>query len=156
MKHRYWAAAILLAITACSSGAKPAAENSTGQNMALAKPEKDDKYHTLMSKNLVNYQDMAVGFMNFDMGKVKTAAGNMVTISQYLAGNIPPAYQSKSADWQAWCGELGKSSNDILQKAQSNDQEGLRASFEGVMKTCMECHMLYRKHLLTGSGTYSS
>ncbi len=153
MKHRYWAAAILFAMAACSSGEKAATENSPAQTSAEAKPEKDDKYHTLMTKNLLNYQDMAVGFMNFDMGKVKTAAGNMVAISQYLAGNIPPAYQSKTADWQAWCGELGKSSSDILQKVQANDHEGLRASFESVMKTCMECHMLYRKHLLSGSGS---
>ena len=153
MKHRYWAAAILLALPACSSSEKPATENSPGQTVADAKPEKNDEYRTLMSKSLVNYQNMAVGFMNFDMGKVQTAAGNMVAVSQYLSGNIPAAYQSKSADWQDLCGELGKSSNNILQQAKAQNQEGLRVSFESVMKTCMECHLLYRKHLLSGQGS---
>ena len=139
----------MLTMAACAPAEKPVAEDDPNQKLLQAKPEKSDEYRALMAKNLANYEYMTLGFMNFDMGKVKMAADNMRAISGYLSQNIPPAYQSRSEDWKAYCEELGKNAAEVAQKSQDKDYDGLRSSFQNIMKTCMECHILYRKHLLT-------
>jgi cytochrome c556 len=66
-----------------------------------------------------------------------------------MAQRISPQYYEHSVKWKAQCNSQQKRAGDLRQHFEAQDFEEARRSLHELIETCMECHKVYRKHLLT-------
>ncbi len=136
---------LLVLSLACGEEAPKQATLSTAEKIT---PLKTDNYKTLMTKELENFNYISYGYFNFDSNQVKVAADNFSTMGTLLATNIPAAYRDKAAEWKEYCEKQVDIAESMKQSYASRDFEAARGQYRDLMNVCMECHSLYRKHLL--------
>ena len=138
----------LLLVFSMACGGEEASKKEALSTTEKITPLKTDNYKTLMTKELENFNYISYGYFNFDSNQVKVAADNFATIGNLLATNIPAAYKDKAAEWKELCTKQVDIAETLKQSYASRDFEAARGQYRDLMNVCMECHSLYRKHLL--------
>jgi cytochrome c556 len=112
------------------------------------KPKPEDRLSTLMDRGWDNLTYILYGFMNFDNEKIKTGTQNIYTMSPYMAQRIGPQYKEYTQEWKNQCAMQQEYAQKLAQHFEEKDFENARESLHKLIEMCMECHKIYRKHLL--------
>ncbi len=130
---------------------KPKQKLSEAQ-LAAMKLSKDDSLSVLMDRTWDNLKYMLYGFLNYDDVRMNITTENLVAISESMIEKISPEHMVHAAEWNEQCNLQRELATTIKREF---EQKNFEKSHNLVMKmigNCMECHKLYRKHLLRSEG----
>ncbi len=126
---------------------KPKLKLSAAQLEAMQAKD-GDSLSNLMDRNWDNLRYMMYGFINYDDVRMKTTTENLVVISNYMAKKISPEHMSQKAAWNEQCDRQQALANNIGREFEQKNFEESQNQIQKLIANCMECHKLYRKHLI--------
>ncbi len=129
-------------------GGEPPQKKAHENVLERMKPKEEDRLTTIMDRSWDNLTYILYGFMNYDNEKIKMATDNLNVICPIMKKRIGPQYQQHKQEWQAQCDEQLRLSRNIRQQFEDQNFEGARNSLRDLVGVCMDCHKVYRKHLL--------
>ncbi len=136
----------LLALCGLSCGGQPPQKQET--KLEKMKPKAEDRLNTLMNRSWDNLEYLFYGFINYDLEKIKRATDNLIILSDYTAERISPAHRSHVVEWKEQCNVQRELVVKIRDEFENQNFEGAREHFVKLLGICMDCHKLYRKHLI--------
>lgn len=118
------------------------------------KPKDDDSLAKLMDRGWDNLKYMMYGIINYDAERIKTSTENIIALSDYTAKGISLAYQAHGAEWKEQCDTQKELAANIGNNFKQENFDELQNNLLKLIENCMECHKVYRKHLLTPQPKY--
>ncbi len=138
---------ILIGMLGCGGEETPQKKQYESR-LEKMKPKPEDRLGTLMDRSWDNLTYILYGFMNYDNEKIKTATANLGVICPIMAKRIGPQYQQHKKEWQAQCDEQKRLVGALRRQFEAQDFEDARNTLRDLVGVCMDCHKVYRKHLL--------
>ena len=123
-------------------------ERASKEELAAMKPQEEDKLSTLMDRGWDNLRYMMYGLINYDDERMKTATANLMALSEYMAKRISPVHKVHEAEWNEQCNRQGELALNISREFEQENFAEAGNQVTKLIENCMECHIIYRKHLL--------
>jgi cytochrome c556 len=139
---------VLTGMLVCGCGGKPPEQKRQEGMLERMKPKKDDRLSALMTRGWDNLSYIVYGFMSYDNEKIKTGTTNIVAMSPYMAQRIGPQYMEYKREWKEQCEQQKEIAIALKQHFEEMKFEEALNSLNELIGVCMDCHKVYRKHLL--------
>jgi cytochrome c556 len=139
---------MLLVIGLLACGGEAPQQKHQESALEKMKPKKEDRLSKLMDRDWDNLTYILYGFMNFDSQKIKTGTANLADISPYMAKGIGPQHKQYRKEWNEQCNKQRELAVALGSQFADKDFDAALVSLKDLIKNCMECHKVYRKHLL--------
>ncbi len=145
---KIFALAALLTTGIISCGGEAPQQKKTESRMEKMKPKSGDSLSKLMDRSWSNFDYVIYGFLNYDNEKIRIVADNLATLAEYMKKGITPAYKRHGAEWNEQCDLMKDLAVKLKQNVEQQNFDEAKENFQGMIGTCMDCHLLYRKHLI--------
>ncbi len=139
---------LVLTIGMLGCGSNAPRQAKTESRLEKMKPKTGDSLSKLMDRSWSNFDYVIYGFLNYDTEKIKIASDNLVTLGEHMSREIPAAYQSHRTEWNEQCNRMRELSINLKREFENQDFLKAREHFLALIETCMDCHKVYRKHLI--------
>ena len=129
-------------------GGKPPEKKRQETKLEKMRPKDEDRLSTLMDRAWDNLTYMMYGFMNYDTEKIKVSSDNIVKMSAYMNKRITPQYKKHSEEWREQCDRQQELAGIIKRQFEEKNFDEALTTLRGLVDVCMDCHKVYRKHLM--------
>ncbi len=144
--------AILLTVGLSGCGGEAPRRKKTESRLEKMKPRSEDSLSRLMDRSWSNFEYIIYGFINYDNAKIKTATENMIAISGYMTKEIPPVHRANKTAWLQQCDTQRELATNLQRYFGEQNFDEARNYFLKLIENCMDCHKVYRKHLMKSEG----
>jgi cytochrome c556 len=142
--------ALMIGMSACGGEMPP--QKPKESRLERMKPKAGDRLSKLMDRNWDNLEYIMYGFINYDVEKIKIATTNLDAIGPYMAQRISPAHQEHIVEWKEQCSRQQDIAAKLRREFEEQNFQEARNSLHELIENCMDCHKVYRKHLLKPTG----
>ena len=136
----------LMGLLGC--GGKSPEQKLQESKLEKLRPREEDRLSTLMDRGWDNLTYMMYGFMNYDNERIKVASANIVTMSPYMDKRIAPVYMKHREEWRDQCDQQQELAGIIRRQFEEKNFEASLTSLRDLVGVCMDCHKVYRMHLI--------